>query len=484
MVLKLSYQQRLATCLWINNITIMRKKLTILAVILTVIAVYSGFWYMQGQRFKESVSILLNDAATELHVMDMEFIYGDLRVSGFPFSHQVYVHQARFMGSSGFAYDVASHQPLIISMGLFADSFSINIPQHIEVIGHEGEKSKAYQLLFYTSPLLKIDMDYDHYFTRLLNFWTDDEAENHAFYINDARLESFELSSDAFSVMAVADGQKILQSKQLYLNYEEDEIAEKLFEIEFEWLIEGVESERFLNITGSDNEPFGVLHSKGSVELKLPESAELLEADDYYATELYVEHATLQTPRFELSLAGDLQMTSEWANSEVPLALKIVNYEKAVEYVAAFYNEYIALDDKENKRWSDKARVKRALKKLASEQLDDGKSLILLVEPSVEGEAGVVNIGDYTMQEVQKVWETGHGELRKRIPTSEAQTVALPSKEDKEQMQPVEASPQPEELAPAFVPSQQIKKQLKQEKEQDVENDTIYEYPDPSRRRR
>lgn len=481
MVSKLSYQRRLATCLWINNITIMRKKLTILAVILTVIAVYSGFWYMQGQRFKESVSVLLNDAATELHVMDMEFIYGDLRVSGFPFSHQVYVHQARFMGSSGFAYDVASHQPLIISMGLFADSFSVNIPQHIEVIGHEGEKSKAYQLLFYTSPLLKIDMDYDHYFTRLLDFWTNDEAENHAFYINDARLESFELSSDAFSVMAVADGQKILQSKQLYLNYEEDEVAEKLLEIELEWLIEGVESERFLNITGSDKESFGVLQSKGSVELKLPESAELLEADDYYATELYVEHAMLKTPRFELLLAGDLQMTSVWANSEAPLTLRMINYEKAVEYVAAFYNEYIALDKKEKKLWSDKARVKRALNKLASEQSDDGTSLMLRVEPSGEGEAGIINIGDYTMQEAQKVWETGYGELRKRVPVVGAQPASTLSG-NKEQTQPVEASSQSDEVAPAVVPSQQIKKQLKQK--QEAEEDTIYEYPDPSRRRR
>lgn len=464
----------------------MRKKLTILAVILGVIAVYSGFWFMQGQRFKESIAIILNDAATELHQLDMEFIYGDLRLSGFPFSHQVYVHQPRFVGDDArFPFDLSSHLPLVVKMSLLGTVFDIQLPRHMEMFKRDVKQEEAYQLLFFTQPNLEIALDYDANLSRLVSFWTGQGQENSDFFLKNASIDHVLFESEALSVMAVGDGEKILGFKQFYVDYDETKIADDLIAADVKWLVSGLKSELFLNVVPQNTKPFGSLQSAGALRFQLPVSADIM-AENEYVTQWHVENASLKTPHFAVYLKGDLEMGTEKAISEELLTLKVDHYQKAVEYLVAFYYAYLADEGEKRRYLSDKVRIKRAIEILASEISADETSLIVRVEPSMEGEEGVINIGNYTMPEAQKVWQTGYGIKRKRIepaaPIEPLETESLSSDEDASDI--LDAEPSESEITPppkAIVPSSEIKKQLKPDEEED---DTLYEYPDTTGRRR
>ena len=62
-----------------------------------------------------------------------------------------------------------------------------------------------------------------------------------------------------------------------------------------------------------------------------------MQENEGYA-EIKAHDAWLSNDHFTVAMAGDLKIEPEKASSENPLTLSLKNYEKFVEYAAAFYN--------------------------------------------------------------------------------------------------------------------------------------------------
>ncbi len=438
----------------------MRKKLIILAIVLLVLASYSAFWYWQGQRFKLSVTAILDDVATELHQVEMEFLYSELRVTGFPFAHQVYIHQPRFIGDTErFPYDIVSHIPIVAEMNLLGTRFGMQIPREIEVLYNAPDDVQPYQLLFYSQPFLEVTFSYQNNMKRLKAFWLDEEINNEAFYSEGASFERVSFTSDAISAMAVNTGEKLVTVKKLMFDYEAKRLSDQQVYGNLLWEIDRLQSEKLLNLAWSDKLPFGYLGSKGSVEFWLPETEEVLQ-EGFAGAALKAHEMVINNEHFNVNVKGDIALTLNKASSENPIKISLQGYEKAVEYAAAFYNHYFANGSSDAVNWSDKARIKRAIRKLASEVSQDEESLVLKISTMDESDDAndvLIYVGDYSLSEAKKLWKTGYGTLRKKKPVA------------------VESSVKKNEEKPRIIPSQEIKSKSVEASVPSIERDAVAE---------
>ncbi len=363
----------------------MRKYLKIIAIfIISLSAIYSGFWLFNKNRIKVFAESLVQNAIKRIGGEDSEFYYSQTLVTGFPFSYKVTISNPQFaFRDVGIFFDVASQGDLVLSSDVAATNFYIKLPKLFYIKNRYAEEGKEPVVVNYSSaPELKIKS-----FPQNTKLFATNIIKG-SFDLIPIGIEKLSYRDSGFSIYNSGVNSAIIASSHgMAVNFDnnlESDGNSVLAEA----------SIKDLDIDSIISKMYG---GRGVGRINLSTNMHFTEGEDYkYSLDL--SKFTLGSDLFNISADAQIKKKPDVSLPQGGVNIKISNYAELVDFQVGIMNFLVgnySMPIGEIK--SDQVeRIKGFLFEIAAEKTNNNKDILITVvrKQDEEAQVGGVSLGE------------------------------------------------------------------------------------------